>query len=252
MARQSTQAERRWTEILDRIPTDVRILALILLVTEAIYGGTLMAVEQKLRLWVFLVNSFLILCIIVGFFLTRQPSMHGSPKTPTDPLIGKLVNGAIEVVCRAASLPLSPEKARLRVFIFKRDRNQLVCTHFYAANPGREEVDVLRFDIDSDTAKLIVVVRAFLDRRVCVERLRESGEGRKGVHGRISRDLLTVLAAPIMMKDGTCWGIVDFDTSTEAGAALLISDVADATIHALAAHLALLVSLDRTAVTVTG
>jgi hypothetical protein len=54
-----------------------------------------------------------------------------------------------------------------------------------------------------------------------------------------------VLAAPIYNKDkeNSVWGVVDLDTSTETGKALLSNEVSDSVIYHLAEHLRVIFSL---------
>jgi predicted nucleotide-binding protein len=58
-----------------------------------------------------------------------------SPRTPDTEVLNNLVNGALQTVCRAVSVPQTPESAKLRVFIFKKLGDQLVCSHYWSPNP---------------------------------------------------------------------------------------------------------------------
>jgi hypothetical protein len=51
-----------------------------------------------------------------------------------------------------------------------------------------------------------------------------------------------VLAAPIYTEDNNVWGIVDFDTKTAGGQALLSNEVSDQVMIQLARHLRVIFS----------
>jgi len=245
---------KAWTNIIGAVTTEIKLLALVVLVLETSYGITFAVIENNYRIYVFVGNSVLLLILIVGLLIivnrkakstSNGRAIQPSPQTPRDLVVEDLVNTAINAVCRAASLPHSPGTAGLRVFIFKHENGQLVCTHFYSADPTREEVGQTRFSVNAETANTIAVVQAFLDKQVTRKNLDVTGEGQPGVYGMISPKLKMVLASPIMSKDGTVWGTVDFDAATESGVHQLTSEMADATIHALAVHLTpLLASTD--------
>ena len=169
--------------------------------------------------------------------------LQPSGRTPGRSKIRDLVNDAIQMICRAASLPQSPEKSGIRVFIFQHVTGQLVCKHFYSANIQREEVDRTRFDVNSRTAKHVVVVDAFLKKESVRRNLESPTEGTAGVHGNVSPQIKTVVAAPIFV-DNNAWGTVDFDATTPLGGKLLNSDVADAAIYLIAKHLGRIVDFD--------
>lgn len=59
----------------------------------------------------------------------------------------------------------------------------------------------------------------------------------KGVKGNVKSSLRYVLAAPIWNEDGSIWGVVDFDASSEAGRKRLQSNVSRSVILRLAGHL---------------
>ncbi len=63
------------------------------------------------------------------------------------------------------------------------------------------------------------------------------------MRGEISSELSFVLAAPIFNEDGSVWGTVDFDASTEAAQAFLSDEVSDAAVFQLARHLQIIFSL---------
>ena len=157
-----------------------------------------------------------------------------------DPLFEEILRSSLHVICRAASLPATPSEAKLRVFIFRYQNKQLVCTHFYDADQAEEVVGETCFDVSPKIAKKIVVVEAFLKKRLTRRVLKSTGEGTPGVHGKLSSDIKGVLAQPIM-KDGEPWGVVDFDAGTEVGLRMIESEKAGAAIYAIASHLALLV-----------
>jgi hypothetical protein len=62
------------------------------------------------------------------------------------------------------SMPVTPEQASLRVFIFRKEDDELVCRYFWDPNPSEENVGVTRFKINPETASRILVVRCLLDK----------------------------------------------------------------------------------------
>src|SRR5439155_23075573 len=73
------------------------------------------------------------------------PEVRPSRLTPDTAFLKQLVRGALEAVCRAVSIPETPESAKLRVFIFENKENRSVCSHYWAQNPVEELVGKLEF-----------------------------------------------------------------------------------------------------------
>jgi len=150
-------------------------------------------------------------------------------------VLNPLVETSLETVCRAIGLPLTPEQASLRAFIFQKQGDELVCSHFWDPNPSEEEVGRTRFTIDKETASKVIVVRCFRDNAtIRTESDTTEGanvqplqEGFKGMQGKINPNLRYVLAAPIRNEDGSLWGVVDFDASNEDGKKLLQTEVSN-------------------------
>ncbi|HKO44643.1 MAG TPA: nucleotide-binding protein [Pyrinomonadaceae bacterium] len=158
--------------------------------------------------------------------------------------LNNVITDALETICRFMGLPLSPQKAKLRAFIFRKEGEELVCRYFWDPYQSEERVGTTRFRIDEETAKSVVVVRCYLDnaaRRTPLET--ESAvaplpKSFKGVKGSIKPTLNYVLAAPIRKDDDSVWGVVDFDASNEIGKKLLQKEeTANAVILRLAKHL---------------
>ena len=163
-----------------------------------------------------------------------QGGLVSSEKTPDDPLVDQLIEGAIQVVCRAVSVPQTPEKAALRAFIFKRIKDELVCTHYWSPNPVKEMVG-MRFQLSTEFAKHVAVVQAAMQSRI-VRRQVEPLPASLG-YVPVEPDLKFVLAAPITNHAGELWGVVDFDTGNDMGMQLLNSEVSDATMYQLSKHI---------------
>jgi len=178
--------------------------------------------------------------------LGRRPGHAALPPsqgTPDNALLTSLVNGALETVCRAVSIPQTPDSAGLRVFIFRLGDNQLECTHHWAQNPIREEVG-LRFQVDETTSQW-AVVRAINEQDVCLQQVDPVSQTRVAANVPVSPLIACVLAAPIYTRDKSIWGIVDFDASTQAGCDLLRTPVAKSTLFQLSQHLKLILSLEQ-------
>lgn len=176
----------------------------------------------------------------------RRPghaALHPSKRTPDNALLTSLVNGALETVCRAVSIPHTPDSAGLRVFIFRLGDDLLECTHHWAQNPMREEVG-LRFLIDETTAQW-ALVRAIRELDVCLQQVDPVSQTLIAANVPVSPSIACVLAAPIYNRDKSVWGIVDFDASTQSGCDLLRTPVAKSTLFQLSQHLKLILSLEQ-------
>jgi hypothetical protein len=217
--------------------------------------------------YLFAVLSGLLLALVVGLFVTAfvqgrevsfwppkvgpRPSadpgrsLKASPLTPQSPILDALIQSSLETVCRAVSLPETPQTARIRVFIFRKEEGWLVCRYHWAQDPVREQVGKLRFQTTAENAQRVAVVRAFRDERICRTAVTPLPTGSPGVAGDVDDSLTFVLAAPIFDSKGVAWGTVDFDAATENGKALLSTDVSDAVMHQLAKHLQIIFSFQN-------
>ena len=167
-----------------------------------------------------------------------DPKAHGNGRTDgyhESPFINQLINSAIHAACRAVALPQTPGAAKIRVFVFRKEGAELVCSHSWAQHPTKESIGKLRFKISLDKATDVGVVRCVLEEKITKAEVSplDSAEMR----GQISDELTFVLAAPIFNPDGSVWGTVDFDASTPSGQALLSDELAEAAIFQLAQHL---------------
>jgi hypothetical protein len=160
--------------------------------------------------------------------------------------LSDLVTDALETICRVMSAPVTPEKASLRAFIFRKEREELVCRYFWDPYESAEKVGTTRFHIDDETASRIVVVRCFRDNATRRTKATETQgstvaplpKNFRGMKGKVKSTLRYVLAAPIRNEDGTIWGVVDFDASNAIGKKLLQKEeVSNAVMLRLARHL---------------
>jgi len=164
-------------------------------------------------------------------------------------LLDPVVETALETVCCAMSVPVTPEKASLRAFIFRHEDDELVCRHFWDPNPSKEQVGRTKFAVNKATASKIVVVRCLLDAKqprqergeVESDRVKALPKGFKGMKGRVNPSLRYVLAAPIFKEDRVL-GVVDFDASNAVGKKLLQTEVSKSVILRLARHLSRVLS----------
>lgn len=150
-----------------------------------------------------------------------------------------LVENSLETVCRAMSVPTTPEQASLRAFIFRKEGDELVCRYFWDPNPSDEEVGRTRFAITREAAPRIVIVRCYLDDKIgsTKDQVQPLPAGFKEAKGNINPDLRYVLAAPIRDRHGKIWGVVDFDASNENGKTLLKNEFCNTVIIRLATQL---------------
>ena len=254
----STDTKKWWAEILEKLDPKSRALGLIGLLAEALFVAALFKLPGEQILYALSICALILVFTIAGIVVIETFSSRGSSgmtaagitpsaRTPDIKLLNQLVNGAIETVCRALSIPETPESAGLRVFIFRKDGTQLTCSHFWAANPAREVVDRLHFEINSGIARDIAVVQAAIDEKITRTKVHPLPDHMKRVTGEVADALKFVLAAPIRKADGTLWGIVDFDADSDKGRNLLFTQVADSALYQLALHLQVIFSLNSEA-----
>lgn len=246
-------ANEKRTGILQTLDSRTKVLGLIALIAEALFLGAATLLPQNQVLYALLICALILIVTILGIVRIETAghtekaatvtSLVPSPLTPDSPLLKELIDSAIETMCRAVSLPQTPEEAKLRVFIFHEDHNQLICSHYWAPNPVKEMVGELRFDINAEVAQKVAVVRAVIDRAITRTEVRPLPQGSKGVHGTVSGELSFVLAVPIYQLDGSVWGTIDFDAGNEIGKKLLATEVSDAAMFQLSQHLKAILSL---------
>jgi hypothetical protein len=244
--------------ILGIIDTKTKVLALVTLVIEATFLGSIAALPKDMVFAALVVCALVFAIVVIGVVMIElaelrrkdQPSAAflPSPLTADSPLLNEIIRGAVHTVCRGVTVPKTPEEARLRAFIFKKHGNQLVCTHFWAPDNLRvREVVGLSFDLDRTLVDKVVVLKAFFDRRPARTTVQPMPKNMKGVKGEVSEDIEFVLAVPIYNRDkeNSVWGVVDFDTSNDIGKVLLSNDVSDTVMYHLAEHLRLIFSLSE-------
>ena len=237
--------------LLSNIDTRTQVLALITLIAEALFIGSLVAIPSQHIIWAMVICAGILIMSIVGIIiievtesrLTRHQRMRPSPLTPDSKILGELVNGAIQTVCRAVSVPQTPESAKLRVFMFRKEHDQLVCSHYWSPNPAKEVVGRLRFAIRTDLADRIAVVKSVVNGAIARTEVAPLSDDAEGVSGEIEKDLKFVLACPIYDADKSIWGVIDFDASTDDGRALLQTEVSDAVMFQLAKHIQVVFAL---------
>jgi hypothetical protein len=173
---------------------------------------------------------------------SSHAKLNASALTPDSPTLRRLMEGAVETVCRGVSVPQTPESAALSAFIFRFENRELVCTHYWAPNPRKEQVGLLRFAVSEEVAKMVAVVQAAINKAPCRTPVAPIPEGSPGISGDID-SINFVLATPIFNPDKSVWGVVNFDSANEVGKALLRTEVSDTVMHNLAAHLRLIFSL---------
>ncbi|MBW1295414.1 nucleotide-binding protein [Aquimarina litoralis] len=158
-------------------------------------------------------------------------------KQTTKLWIDELVKGALRVSCKALSTPTEFANAGLRAFIFKIEDDELVCSNYWSQYPVREVAGFLRFKITEETKTKIVVVRAAFEKRVCGQEVEPLTESIKGVQGEVEEELKYILAAPIVAPDGSVWGTVDIDTTTDSGMRILKGALTENVLFELGKHI---------------
>lgn len=235
-----------------------RTLALLLLIVDSIFGVSIFsagvvshlsdsAFEVAVGGVVVLLLASLVAITVVELTVERNTQrvvLKRSRGTPSSELLDALVNSTLEMICRAASLPLAPDQARVRAFIFKRESNELVCRYYWALNPTSEKVGVTRFPLSEEAAQKVAVVRCALDRKITRTPVSPlPAELEKAASDSVDQDLTFVLAAPILDQKQNVWGTIDFDTANEVGRERLSTPLADAAIFQLTRHLQVIFSM---------
>ena len=250
-----SENKREWTNIIAKLDTKTKVLGLIALVAEALFLGALTVLRDQQLLFALLTCAGILIIAIIGIVVVEVTEarvarsdpdrLTSSPMTPKSDLLDEMINSAIQTVCRAVSLPRTPQAAKLRVFIFRKDNDQLICSHYWSQDPVTEQVGKLRFTINSDVAKKVAVVRAAVDGRICRTNVVPLSADLNGITGDVTDNLTFVLAAPINDSAGAIWGTIDFDTSSEEGKVLLSTEVSNAVVFQLAKHLSIIFALEH-------
>jgi hypothetical protein len=239
--------------ILTTLGPRTRTLALVLFVVDSIFGLSIFsaAAIAHLSSEAFTVAVICLSLILLASIaaITRveltvergernDNALKPSSGTPSSEVLDALVNNTLEAICRTTSLPLAPDVAGMRAFIFKGEKNELVCRYYWALNPTSEKVGVTRFQITEDVAHGVAVVNCVRNRAITRAEVGPLPDGLNQVAARtIKRDLTFVPAAPILDQTGKVWGSVDFDSSNDLGKERLSTPSADAAIYQLTKHL---------------
>lgn len=137
-----------------------------------------------------------------------------------DVLMDGFVRNLLSTFCQALSSPFTPEEAKLRAFIFKKDANKLTCVNLWSPYKSSEGVGI-NFEINSETEKQVAIVMAAQRKETVGVSVSVLPQNLDGVHGHIDRELCFILAAPILSPLGEVWGIVDIDASNDRGENIL-------------------------------
>ena len=172
-----------------------------------------------------------------------NPGLRRSLKTPEHSIVANLVNGAIETVCKAASIPHFPASVGLRVFIFRRADKKLVCTHYYAERDPAEPVG-LTIPMTKERADWAIVRAIKEGPNFAFQKVDAKRQQRSAKETGVSPSIKSVLAARIHNPDRSIWGVVDFDAFSQGGCDRLATEAAQVAICDLARHLGLLFSIE--------
>ena len=182
-------------------------------------------------------------CTRIANAIDRQTKTQLSRE---EEFLNMMVKFSLETVCRAMGVPSTPEQASLRLFIFRKEGEELVCRHYWDPNPSDEQVGITRFPITEEAAKEAIVVQCYRANKIQYSKdtlgAEVSGNEIEGATGKIKPGLTYVLAAPIRNKDGGIWGVVDFDTSNNIGKSKLQSELASTVMMSLVRQLRFIVN----------
>lgn len=246
-------AEEERKGILQALYTRTKVLGLTALIAEALFLGAAILLPEDQVLYALIVCATILVITILGIVRieisvhknppTAVPKLMPSQLTPDSPLLKELIDSAIQSMCRAMSLPQTPEQAKLRIFIFRKEGNQLICSHYWAPNPVKEMVGELRFGINAEVAQKVAVVKSVINSSIARTEVNPLPHNLKGMHGEVTDELSFVLAVPIFKTDGSIWGTIDFDAGNDTGKKLLETEVSDAAMFQLSQHLKVILSL---------
>lgn len=240
-----------WRSLIETLDPRSRIIGLVALLAEAAFGGVIPFLPEGSRLFAFvtLVVALVFAMLVVVYIETHlrkvQPDkvLIPSPKTPDQRFLNEMINSFIQAACRAVSIPHSPDHVDLRAFVFQRQDEKLVCTHYWALHPTDEKVGVTQFLLAKEVAEKVAVVRAVMERKICRTHIEPLPRGFEGAKGEIKESLRFVIAAPIIGPDGEVWGTFDLDSGNDRGEELLSSGITDSALSQLARHIGIILGL---------
>jgi hypothetical protein len=202
--------------IINILEPRTRTLALVLLVADSIFGVSIFSTAaivhlsgEAVTVAVICVSLILLAAIaaIMRVELTVERgersarALKPSDRTPSSEVLDALVNNTLEAICRATSLPLAPDVARMRAFIFKVEDSELVCRCYWALNPTSEKVSTTRFEITEEVARDVAVVQCVRDRAITRSEIHPLLNSlNQAASQTIRPDLIFVLAAPIRIR----------------------------------------------------
>lgn len=257
--------KKSWVNIIRNIYSRTQLLALITLIGEALFiffwfNNEPDSENGVSKLSILLAAlSFLIISLLSIVYLelkenntVLEPTGETEGKSPD--FLENLIEGALEAICLAVSLPQNAIDLGLRVFIFKKENDDLVCRYAWASQTTEEVVGKLRFRISDQSSREIAVVQSAMNRSIekrailpLTDELKNSGQ----IQGKVDKDLKYVIATPIYKEIDNnnnglpLWGIVDFDTTTEFGKKILQEKTSEAALFKLAALLSKLFELEE-------
>jgi hypothetical protein len=243
--------------VLATLDTKTKVFGLIALVLEASFLGSLAVLPKSQVIYGLLIAGVVFVVLVIALIALEKAEartesrqqLTASPLTPDSPLLDSIIKGAMHTVCRGVTVPRTPEEATLRAFIFRKQGDSLVCTHFWAPESMIVKENVgLTFPLRRELADRVAIVRAYFDAEPARTAVSVLSEEAAGVKGEVSDQLTFVLAVPIFddRLRNKIWGVVDLDSSNEIGRSLLSTTVSDNVMWHLAEHLRLLFSLVET------
>lgn len=243
--------------ILSNLDTKTKVFGLLALVLEASFLASLAALPKEQIIYGLAISAAVFVVLVIGLIALERAEgdaasrqqLTASPLTPDSPLLDSIIKGTMHTVCRGVTVPRTPEEAALRAFIFRKQGDALVCTHFWAPESMIVKENVgLSFPLKRELADKAAIVRAYFDAEPARTEISQFSEEDEGVKGEVSKDLNFVLAVPIFEDRSrrSIWGVVDLDSSNDIGRSLLSTTVSDNVMWHLAEHIRLLFSLAET------
>ena len=236
------------TKILTAIDSKTKLLALIALIAEALFISSIPILDNNDTIYALIICSVILIITIIGiaYFEKKDKKQKKNDKLIDDPRrLEDIINQTLHTICRAVCIPNSPDKTKIRAFIFKKIKNELVCKYYWTLHPLKEIAGELRFKINRENEKNIVSINALKIRDICGTKVAPlSKEYReKNMTGELS-NVKYVLAAPIY-NNKDIWGTVNLDAIDNFGEKILSSEVAHAAVYQLTVLLQEIIQLDN-------
>lgn len=155
-----------------------------------------------------------------------------------------LITNKLEIVGRALSAPKLPGVTKIRLFLFKKVENKLVCSNFWAINPVKEPEGNVTFEISEEWKDKLIVVKSILNKEIVSQEIINEEQKKLSLLKTVAEDISYVVSSPIFNVDGSIWGAIAVDTLSNIGKKQLKGEISESTLFKLSKYLQLLISIN--------